>query len=58
MSKTHGDTARFHRLRKQNIARRLMVRQLREKLILAATEAAKTVKPEPAPEPAPGPAKV
>ena len=47
MSKTCGDTARFHRIRKRNIARRLMVRQLREKLVLAATDAAKALKPEP-----------
>lgn len=32
MSKLHGDKARFHRLRKQSIARRQMVRALRLKL--------------------------
>jgi hypothetical protein len=32
MSKTQGDKARFHRLRKQRIARRTKVRELREKL--------------------------
>jgi hypothetical protein len=32
MSKQHGDKARFHRIRKQNIARRLSVRELRDKL--------------------------
>ena len=43
MSKQHGDKARFHRVRKQNIARRQKIRELREKLALsraaAATEA-------------------
>jgi hypothetical protein len=39
MSKNHGDTARAHRLRKQNIARRLMVSQLRLKLAAAAPPA-------------------
>ena len=32
MSKTQGDKARFHRLRKQRIARRTKFRELREKL--------------------------
>lgn len=41
MSKTCGDMARFNRIRKRNIARRMMVRQLREKLISAAAGAAK-----------------
>lgn len=40
MSKTCGDMARFNRLRKQKIARRQSVRELR-----AAIEAEKTVKP-------------
>ena len=35
MSKSHGDKARFHRLRKQSIARRLRIRELRKKLALA-----------------------
>jgi len=35
MSKSHGDKARFHRLRKQSIARRLKVRELRKQLALA-----------------------
>jgi hypothetical protein len=35
MSKSHGDKARFHRLRKQGIARRLKIRELRKKLALA-----------------------
>jgi hypothetical protein len=39
MSKTCGDMARFNRLRKQKIARRQNVRELR-----AAIEAAKTPK--------------
>jgi len=37
MSSKNGDKARHHRLRKKNIARRLMVRELQEKLTLAAT---------------------
>jgi hypothetical protein len=36
MSKNSGDTARFNRLRKQKIARRQMVRELRLKLATAA----------------------
>jgi len=40
MSKTCGDTARFNRLRKQKIARRQNVRELR-----AAIDAAKVPKP-------------
>jgi hypothetical protein len=36
MSKNSGDTARFNRLRKQKIARRQMVRELRVKLATAA----------------------
>jgi len=39
MSKTCGDTARFNRLRKQKIARRQNVRELR-----AAIDAAKAIK--------------
>jgi len=35
MSKSHGDKARFHRLRKQSIARRLRIRELRKTLALA-----------------------
>jgi hypothetical protein len=35
MSSKNGDKARHHRIRKQNIARRLMVRELQEKLALA-----------------------
>jgi len=35
MSKTHGDKARFNRLRKQSIARRLKARELRKQLALA-----------------------
>jgi hypothetical protein len=34
MSKSHGDKARFHRMRKQAIARRLKVRELRKKLAI------------------------
>jgi len=44
MSKKHGDTARFHRIRKQNIARRLMVRELRAKIAAAAAPALVPVK--------------
>ena len=36
MSKQHGDKARFHRLRKQSIERRRKVRELRDRLALAA----------------------
>jgi len=39
MSKLHGDTARFHRLRKQKIARRQMARELRLKLATTAAAA-------------------
>jgi hypothetical protein len=39
MSKNHGDTARFHRLRKQKAARRLVVSKLRLKLAAAAAAA-------------------
>jgi hypothetical protein len=35
MSKQHGDKARFHRVRKQSIARRLRIRELRKRLALA-----------------------
>jgi hypothetical protein len=35
MSSKNGDKARHHRMRKQNIARRLKSRELREKLALA-----------------------
>ena len=47
MSKQSGDTARFHRVRKQNIARRLKVRELRLKLALAAAPLADPVKIKP-----------
>ncbi len=43
MSKTCGDTARFNRIRKQKIARRQKVRELRAAIEAAKT--AKTVKP-------------
>jgi hypothetical protein len=36
MSKQSGDTARFHRVRKQNTARRLKSRELRIRLAAAA----------------------
>jgi hypothetical protein len=41
MSKVSGDTARFHRIRKQKIARRLKVRELRVKLAAEAAAAGK-----------------
>jgi hypothetical protein len=47
MSSRNGDKARHHRLRKQNIARRLMVRELQEKLALAAAPAAVVLKTKP-----------
>jgi hypothetical protein len=47
MSKHSGDTARAHRVRKQNIARRMKVRELRIKLALAAVPAADPVKTKP-----------
>ena len=36
MSKQSGDTARFNRIRKQNTARRLKSRELRDRLAAAA----------------------
>jgi hypothetical protein len=48
MSKLHGDKARFHRIRKQNTARRLKMRELRQKLAMAAAHAAPVVKIKPA----------
>ena len=47
MSKSHGDKARFHRLRKQSIARRLKVRELRKQLALAQTRARHALTGEP-----------
>jgi hypothetical protein len=47
MSKQSGDTARFHRVRKQNIARRLKVRELRLKLALVAVPLPDPVKIKP-----------
>jgi hypothetical protein len=46
MSKTCGDTARFHRLRKQKIARRARNRALQAEI--AARKAATTEKSKPA----------
>ena len=43
MSRQHGDKARFHRLRKQSIERRRKVRELRDKLALAAAPAVEVV---------------
>jgi len=42
MSKSHGDKARFHRLRKQSIARRVKARELRKKLALVPAPPATT----------------
>jgi hypothetical protein len=50
MSKQSGDTARFHRIRKQNTARRLKSRELR--LRLAAVAAAPVADPAKAKLPA------
>jgi len=47
MSSKNGDKARHHRLRKKNIARRLMVRELQEKLALAAAVSAAVPKAKP-----------
>ena len=48
MSKQCGDTARFHRLRKQKIARRLRSRELRQSLM---AEVAKVAQKPSAPKP-------
>jgi hypothetical protein len=47
MSSRNGDKSRHHRMRKQKIARRLMVRELREKLALAPVPAAVVLKTKP-----------
>jgi hypothetical protein len=47
MSKLHGDKARFHRIRKQNIARRSDVRELRRRLALGPAHAADSLKSKP-----------
>jgi hypothetical protein len=47
MSKTCGDTARFHRLRKQKIAKRTKIRELRA-AVEARNEAKKAAAPQPA----------
>ena len=51
MSKQCGDTARFHRLRKQKIARRLRSRELRQSLIAGATQAGAKAAEKPAAKP-------
>ncbi|MGD1095703.1 MAG: hypothetical protein ABSB35_27380 [Bryobacteraceae bacterium] len=48
MSKQCGDTARFNRIRKQNTARRLKVRELQQKLAIAAADPAASLKIKPA----------
>ena len=46
MSKTSGDTARAHRIRKQNIRRRARIRELRAALAAKkAAAATETLKP-------------
>jgi len=45
MSKTCGDTARFHRLRKQKIARRLRNRALQAEIAARKAVSAEKVKP-------------
>jgi len=45
MSKQSGDTARAHRIRKQNTARRLKSRELRARLVAAAAATAGAVVP-------------
>jgi hypothetical protein len=45
MSKLRGDSARAHRIRKQNIARRAKIRDLRQKLDLAASAALLKIEP-------------
>ncbi|HEY1758624.1 MAG TPA: hypothetical protein VGG72_24850 [Bryobacteraceae bacterium] len=47
MSSKNGDKARHHRLRKKFIARRLMVRELQEKLALASAPPAEVSKTKP-----------
>lgn len=37
MSKMNGDKARFHKLRKKNIARRMKTRELRQTMLAAKT---------------------
>jgi hypothetical protein len=51
MSKQCGDTARFNRIRKRNTARRLKVRELQQKLDLAASLKTKPAKADPLQEP-------
>lgn len=46
MSKQNGDKARFNRIRKQNTARRLKVRELREKLVDARNPSSITPEPQ------------
>ena len=47
MSKVQGDKARFHRLRKQRIARRTKIRELRERLAVTQTPGSAAVKAKP-----------
>jgi len=45
MSKQCGDKTRFHRIRKQNTARRLKVREIQQKLALDHAAASLSAKP-------------
>ena len=47
MSKMQGDKARYHRLRKQRIARRSKVRELRERLASPQVTGSATLKAKP-----------
>jgi len=47
MSSRNGDKSRHHRMRKQNIARRLKSRELQQKLALASAPSAVPLKTKP-----------
>ena len=47
MSSKNGDKARHHRMRKQNIARRLKIRELQQKLAVAAAPSVVSLNPKP-----------
>jgi len=47
MSSKNGDKARHHRMRKQKLARRLMVRELKQKLVAGSIPAPVVLKTEP-----------
>ena len=46
MSEQNGDKARFHRIRKKNIARRLSIHELQQKLKDAAVAESETYRSE------------